>query len=516
MFLPQVVKSARVMKKAVARLVPYLEAEQAGRSTKGKILLATVKGDVHDIGKNIVSVVLQCNGYEVVDLGVMVPAERILESAQAERVDVVGLSGLITPSLDQMVHVAKEMERLSFTIPLLVGGATTSKTHTALRIEPSYGGATVHVPDASRAVGVIARLLDSEARDGYIADVRAELEEARRRRRGRGAGLLSLEQARRRRFRVDWAAYRPATPSHPGVHHWDIPVSELRPYIDWTPFFQAWELEGRYPSILEHPGIGGQAKTLLDEANALLDRMEGETGLRPTALVGLFPANGDGDDIELYADPARTEVAAVSHGLRQQFSKAGRESLCLSDFVAPRASDVPDWIGAFVVTVGRGVQDLVREFEASHDDYSAILAKALADRLAEALAEYAHERVRRELWAYAPHEELPNEELIAESYRGIRPAPGYPACPDHSEKRTIFRLLDAERRLGVRLTESCAMDPPASVSGWYFAHPAAHYFGVGRLGRDQVVDYARRKGVALQEAERWLSPALGYEPEVGS
>jgi 5-methyltetrahydrofolate--homocysteine methyltransferase len=512
MFLPQVVKSARVMKKAVAHLVPFLEAEQEGLSAKGRILLATVKGDVHDIGKNIVGVVLQCNGYDVVDLGVMVPAERVLEVARAERVDVVGLSGLITPSLDQMVHVAKEMERLSFDLPLLIGGATTSKAHTALRIEGCYSGATIHVADASRAVGVLGRLMDKHSRDEYVAEVRADFEVVRRRRRRSRTDLLAVEEARRRGFRADWAAYAPTTPRSPGVHRLDVSVAELRDYIDWTPFFQSWELKGTYPAILQDPAVGEHAANLLGDARSLLDRVEAERILRPKALVGLFGANAVGDDVELYVDHARSEVAAVMRGLRQQFAKGGRENLCVSDFIAPKSTKIPDWAGAFAVTAGEGVEGLVREFESKHDDYSAILAKAVADRLAEALAEYAHERVRRDLWGYAAQERLPHTDLISEAYQGIRPAPGYPACPDHSEKRTIFSLLNAEEALGIRLTESCAMDPPASVSGWYLAHPAAHYFGVGRLARDQVADYAHRKNISVEEAETWLAQSLAYEP----
>jgi 5-methyltetrahydrofolate--homocysteine methyltransferase len=513
MFLPQVVKSARVMKKAVAHLVPYLEAEQVGQEGKGKILLATVKGDVHDIGKNIVGVVLQCNGYEVVDLGVMVPAERILETARVEKVDVVGLSGLITPSLDQMVHVAKEMERLGFELPLLIGGATTSKAHTALRIEGCYHGPAVHVLDASRAVGVVGRLLDPKQKDAFLAEVRADYEEARRR---RAAGkdrteLLPIAEARARAFRTDWAAYEPASPRHPGVQVLGAAVADLRCTIDWTPFFHTWELKGKHPDILDDPRVGEQARSLLADAEAMLDLFQRETVVSPRAVVGLFPANAVGDDVELYADEERTATAAVIRGLRQQFAKSGRENLCLADFVAPRDTDVVDWAGAFAVTAG-SVDELVRAFEADRDDYSAILAKAVADRLAEAMAEWTHRHVRRELWGYAPAEELSNEHLIAEAYRGIRPAPGYPACPDHTEKRTLFSLLDVEARIGVGLTESCAMDPPSSVSGWYFAHPSARYFGIGRLGRDQVEDYAGRKGMTLEEAERWLSPNLGYEP----
>ncbi|MCG6954762.1 MAG: methionine synthase [Gemmatimonadetes bacterium] len=513
MFLPQVVKSARVMKKAVAYLVPFLEAEQAASSNKGKVLLATVKGDVHDIGKNIVGVVLQCNGYEVLDLGVMVPAERILEAAREEGADVVGLSGLITPSLDQMVHVAKEMERLGFDVPLLIGGATTSRAHTALRIEERYHGPTVHVLDASRAVGVLGRLLDPKTRDAFVTEVRADYAEVRRRRAERRdrADTLSLDEARRRAFRTDWTAYPAPRPAAPGIHVFDVPVAELRRWIDWTPFFRTWELEGVHPGILEDPEVGEQAGTLLADAGEVLDRIEAEGALHPRAVVGIFPANAVGDDVELYADDARSEVTAVVHGLRQQFAKGGRANLCLSDFVAPKGSGVADWMGAFAVTAGRGLDHLVDAFKDEHDDYSAIMAKAVADRLAEALAEYAHAKVRRELWGYAADESLDNAALIAEGYRGIRPAPGYPACPDHEEKHTLFAVLDVEANTGVRLTESCAMDPPASVSGWYIAHPAAHYFGVGRIGPDQVKDYAERKGMEVAEVERWLAPILGYE-----
>jgi 5-methyltetrahydrofolate--homocysteine methyltransferase len=514
MFLPQVVKSARVMKKAVAYLVPYLEAEQVGNEGKGKVLLATVKGDVHDIGKNIVGVVLGCNGYGVVDLGVMVPAEKILEAARAEKADVIGLSGLITPSLDQMVHVAQEMERLGFELPLLIGGATTSKAHTALKIEGRYHGPVVHVLDASRSVGVVGKLLDDKSREAFMADVRADYEETRKRRaqRREKRDLLSLDEARRRAFRTDWAAYEAPTPRAPGIHTFEVPLAELRETIDWTPFFQTWELRGSFPAIFDDEAVGEQARTLYDDARALLERMEAEGVLKPRGVVGLFPANAVGDDVELYTGEDRSEVLRVIHGLRQQFAKDGRENLCLSDFVAPRDSGVGDWAGAFAVTAG-SVARFVAAAEEAHDPYTAILAKSVADRVAEALAEHTHRRVRKELWGYAPRERLSNDELIAETYRGIRPAPGYPACPDHTEKRTLFSLLDVEETVGIHLTESCAMDPPPSVSGWYFAHPQAQYFGVGRLGSDQVADYARRKGMDVAEVERWLAPNLGYDPE---
>ncbi len=515
MFLPQVVKSARVMKRAVAYLVPYLEAEKTDASSKGRILLATVKGDVHDIGKNIVGVVLQCNGYEVVDLGVMVPAERILEAARAENVDVIGLSGLITPSLDQMVHVASEMQRTGFAAPLLIGGATTSKAHTAVKIEQCYEGATVHVLDASRAVGVVSTLLDPKRRDAFVRTTREEYAEERARRAGREAKseLLGIEEARARALAVDWTTYEPPQPACPGVHVVEMGVPELRGYIDWTPFFQAWELHGKYPDILDDPVVGEQARTLLADAEAMLDRLDTEGVATPKAALGLFRAAGEGDDIAVFDADGRERLATV-HGLRQQFAKkGGRENLAMADWVAPARSEPVDWIGAFAVTAGPGPEELARRLEADHDDYGAILVKALADRLAEALAERLHEEVRTRWWGYAAEESLDNDALIAERYRGIRPAPGYPACPDHTEKRTLFDLLDAEKAIGVRLTESYAMHPGASVSGWYLSHPDARYFGVGRVGPDQVASYAARKGWSVEEAERWLAPNLGYTPE---
>ncbi|HXE58576.1 MAG TPA: methionine synthase [Gemmatimonadales bacterium] len=518
MFLPQVVKSARVMKKAVAYLVPFLEAEKAanaGDGAKGKVLLATVKGDVHDIGKNIVGVVLQCNNYEVIDLGVMVPSARILETARREGVDLVGLSGLITPSLEEMSFVASEMEREGFTIPLLIGGATTSRVHTAVKIAPRYRGPVVHVPDASRAVGVAGNLLSPGLRDRFVAGVRREYAAIREAREDRGVGERrpSLEDARRNRLVLDWRATPPPPPCFTGVRRFDdYPLEELVERIDWTPFFQAWELKGRYPAILSDPGTGPAATALFRDAQALLDRMVRERLLTARGVVGLFPANAVGDDIELYADERRSRVLAVAHTLRQQMPRpAGRPHLALADFVAPREGGVLDYVGAFAVTAGHGLDELVAGFERSHDDYGAILAKALADRLAEAFAERLHERVRKELWGYAREEALDNDALIRERYQGIRPAPGYPACPDHTEKRTLFALLDAERAAGIRLTESCAMLPPASVSGWYLWHPAAHYFGVGKIDRDQVEDYARRKGMDVREVERWLAAHLAYE-----
>lgn len=512
MFLPQVVKSARVMKKAVAHLVPYLEAEKVDSSGKGRVLLATVKGDVHDIGKNIVGVVLQCNGYEVIDLGVMVPAERILEVAREEKVDVIGLSGLITPSLDQMVHVAREMTRLGYHEPLLIGGATTSKAHTAVKIEQHYDGPLVHVLDASRAVGVVAALLDDNRRDDFVAATREEFEQVRIRRSGRAARseLLSVEEARKRGRPGDWEEYEPPTPAEAGRHVIDdVTVSELREYIDWTPFFQAWEVHGKYPALLDDEVVGAQARELMADAEEMLAVLEQDPEMTLRAVVGLFPAQSVGDDIEVDGPAGRVTV----HGLRQQFAKGDRHNLALSDFVAPAESGRTDWIGAFAVTAGERPEELARGYEAAHDDYRAIMVKAIADRLAEAMAELMHARVRTSIWGYAPDERLANDALIAEGYRGIRPAPGYPACPDHTEKRTLFDLLDVKASIGVSLTESCAMTPGASVSGWYFSHPDSAYFGLGRIGRDQAEDYANRKGWSLSEVERWLAPNLGYEPE---
>ncbi|HIL90663.1 MAG TPA: methionine synthase, partial [Gemmatimonadetes bacterium] len=515
MFLPQVVKSARVMKKAVAYLVPFLEEEKAGKTQQPKILLATVKGDVHDIGKNIVGVVLECNGFNVIDLGVMVPAEQILETARKESVDVIGLSGLITPSLEHMVHIASEMERTGFETPLLIGGATTSRAHTALKIDGRYNGPTVHVLDASRAVGVVSKLLDKKSRESFLSEVQTEYQAERERRsqdRPR-ARLLSLAETRDKADRKVSEAYRITKPAEPGIQVTEVPISELRHYIDWTPFFHAWELSGKHPDILNDATVGDQARSLLSDAEDLLDRMEAEGRVRTKATLGIFPANARGDDVEIYTDDSRTQVCAVMHNLRQQFAKDGRPSQCLADYVATVDSNQADWIGAFVVTAGLGVSEVVRELEEANDDYTAILTKAVADRLAEALAELMHKRVRTDIWGYATNETFTNKELIRETYLGIRPAPGYPACPDHTEKGTIFELLDAEGTLGVQLTESYAMTPAASVSGWYLAHPSAKYFGVGRIGRDQIEDYARRKDWSIEEAERWLAPNLGYDPD---
>ena len=517
MFLPQVVKSARVMKKAVAYLVPFLEAEKAGAGprAKGKVLLATVKGDVHDIGKNIVGVVLQCNNYEVVDLGVMVPCAKILETAANERVDLIGLSGLITPSLEEMRFVAEELERSHTGLPLLIGGATTSKVHTAVKIAPSYSGPVVHVLDASRAVGVAGSLLSETLRPAFLSGIRSEYAEIRRARADRTAEgrIASLVEARAARMVPEGGA-EPPRPTFLGTRAFDrYPLDELVERIDWTPFFQTWELPGHYPAILSDPVTGAAAGSLFRDARVLLDRIVRENLLTARAVIGFWPADSEGDDIVLYADERRSRRLATIHTLRQQLVRAGsgRANLALADFVSPRQAGPPDFVGAFAVTAGHGLERLTAELEAAHDDYSAILARALADRLAEAFAERMHERVRRELWGYAPDEALDNASLIREDYQGIRPAPGYPACPDHTEKRTLFDLLDATAAAGIKLTESFAMLPAASVSGWYFWRPEARYFGVGKIGRDQVEDYARRKGTSPEEVERWLAASLGYD-----
>ena len=516
MFLPQVVKSARVMKKAVAHLIPFIDAEQSqsGSRSNGKIVLATVKGDVHDIGKKIVAVVLGCNNYEVVDLGVMVPFHKILDTAVEESADAIGLSGLITPSLDEMVTVAREMQGRGMNLPLLIGGATTSVAHTAVKIDPEYERVVVHVPDASRAVGVLNEVMKSDGRAALANRVADEYQRVRAARgsEGRASKGLPIEAARERRERFDWATTVCPPPSFTGVKTFgDYPLDELTVRIDWTPFFQAWEMKGRYPDILDDAKFGTEAARLFDDAQALLRRIVDERLFEARGVLGFFPASAVGDDVELYRDDSRQDVIAAFHFLRQQGDKTGgRPDFCLADFIAPKDSGVADHIGAFVVTAGVGLDGLVSRLEADHDDYNAIMAKALADRLAEAFAERMHERVRRELWGYAPEEGLTNEELVREKYQGIRPAPGYPACPDHTEKRTLFDLLSAEENTGVTLTESYAMWPAASVSGYYFSHPGSHYFGVGRIGRDQVEDYARRKGIARAEAERWLSPNLAY------
>ena len=521
MFLPQVVKSARVMKKAVAWLLPFMEEEKklSGNTSKsnGKIVMATVKGDVHDIGKNIVGVVLACNNFEVIDLGVMVPAQKILDTAIEEKADMIGVSGLITPSLEEMANVAREMKRRGFSIPLLIGGATTSRAHTAIKIEPHYETACVWVKDASRAVGVAQSLVSKELVDGFLAKVRSEYAEVRERHKHRGPGkkLVTLEHARGHRFTCDWASYDPPQPVQPGLTVFDdYNLAELRQSIDWTPFFQAWELAGHYPAILTDEVVGTQASELFADAQAMLDRIVAEKWLKARAVIGFWPAANRMDDVEIYTDETRVTPLATLHHLRQQADKpVERPNLCLADFVAPKEFGKPDWIGGFAVTAGLGIEQHLDRFHADHDDYSAIILKALADRLAESFAERMHQRVRKEFWGFVPDENLDNEALIAEQYQGVRPAPGYPACPDHTEKATLFRLLDATRNAGIELTEGFSMYPAAAVSGWYFSHPGSQYFVVGRLGRDQVADYARRKGWTLAEAERWLAANLDYDPD---
>ncbi len=523
MFLPQVVKSARVMKQAVAYLQPYMEAEKEASgetySTAGTILLATVKGDVHDIGKNIVGIVLQCNNYEVIDLGVMVPAQQILETARERKVDIIGLSGLITPSLDEMVNVATEMERAGFTLPLLIGGATTSRIHTALKISPTYkAGATVHVLDASRAVGVASNLLGEE-RDAFRSQVEADyvklIEQHSRSQADKRR--LSIADARKDRFAIDWTGYTPPRPAFLGTKIFkDYPIAELVPYIDWTPFFAAWEMVGTYPLLLDNPKYGEAATSLFNDAQAMLKQMVAENWLTANAVIGFWPANASTDDIEIYADDSRSDVRATLYSLRQQMERAsgGRQHVALADFVAPADTGLADFVGGFAVSTGFGEDAIAERFSRANDDYSKILSQSLADRLAEAFAERMHQRVRREFWAYVPGETLTPSDLIAEKYQGIRPAPGYPAQPDHTEKRTLFNLLDAEAETGIRLTESFAMWPPSSVSGLYFSHPDSHYFGVGRIGRDQIEDYAARKSWPVAKAERWLAAILGYDPDV--
>jgi len=552
MFLPQVVKSARVMKKAVAYLLPFIEAEKArtddaGKSN-GKIIMATVKGDVHDIGKNIVGVVLRCNNFDVVDLGVMVPAQKILEAAKAEHADMIGLSGVITPSLEEMSHIAKEMQRQKFEVPLLIGGATTSRAHTALKIEPHYKSPTVWVKDASRAVGVAQSLISKELVDAFMTKIRAEYVDIRERHKDRGPSkrLVSLEHARRQPFSGNWETYTPPTPVRPGVTVLDdYPLAELIEGIDWTPFFNTWELSGHYPQIFDDAVVGKQARELFADAQAMLKRIVAEKWLTARGVVGLWPATRVGDDVAILSllstgedarrasegsgsterrgSPApagapspdgRGETMSTVHFLRQQVDKPpGRPDFCLADFIAPREANVPDWIGGFAVTAGIGIETMLKEFERTHDDYSSILLKALADRLAEAFAERLHERVRKEFWGYAADETLGNDELVAEKYRGIRPAPGYPACPDHTEKATLFELLDAPKNTGIELTESFAMYPASAVSGWYFSHPDSQYFVVGRVTKEQVEDYARRNNWTLAEAELFLAPNLDFDPE---
>jgi 5-methyltetrahydrofolate--homocysteine methyltransferase len=517
MFLPQVVKSARVMKKAVAYLLPFMEEEkkQSGNTSRsnGKIVMATVKGDVHDIGKNIVGVVLACNNFEVVDLGVMVPAQKILDTAIAEHADMIGVSGLITPSLEEMANVAKEMKRREFKIPLLIGGATTSRAHTAIKIEPNYETACVWVKDASRAVGVAQSLVSKELVDGFLAKVRAEYAEVRERHRNRGPAkrLVSLKDARANGSKFDWKTYAPPAPNKPGITVIDdIPIPELLKVTDWTPFFQAWELHGHYPAILNDPVVGAQARELFDDAQKILKQIIDERWLRTKAVIGFWPVSRVGDDLELVDGDERV----VLHHLRQQADKpVERPNLCLADFIAPKETGVRDWIGGFAVTAGLGIEEHLERFRKDNDDYSAIILKALADRMAEALAEWTHREVRTKYWGFAPDEHLGNEDLIAEKWRGIRPAPGYPACPDHTEKATLFKLLDATNNADIELTEGFSMYPAAAVSGWYFSHPDSQYFVVGKLTKDQVEDYAERKGWTLAEAERWLSANLDYDPD---
>jgi 5-methyltetrahydrofolate--homocysteine methyltransferase len=527
MFLPQVVKSARVMKQAVAYLMPFMEEEKArnlangiagdGRNSAGKIVLATVKGDVHDIGKNLVGIVLQCNNFEVIDLGVMVPATKIIETAKAEGADIIGLSGLITPSLDEMSHLAGELERQGMKVPLLIGGATTSRVHTAVKIDPNYrGGPVVHVNDASRAVGVASSLMSPERREAYAAEVRADYAKisAAHFRAQADKKRLKLADARANAVAIDFAKSPPKKPAYLGIKTFaDYDLAELAEYIDWTPFFQTWELTGRFPAILDDPKVGEVARSLYDDARKMLDLIVKENWFKAQATIGFWPANADGDDIAVYADDSRKQKIATFHTLRQQLEKReGRFNAALSDFIAPDASGVPDYIGAFVVTAGIGEDVVADRFKNANDDYSSILCKALADRLAEAFAERMHARVRKEFWGYAPDEALSPDQLILEQYQGIRPAPGYPAQPDHTEKATLFSLLDAENTAGVKLTENYAMWPGSSVSGLYFSHPESFYFGVGKIERDQVEDYAARKGWSVAEAERWLAPVLNYIP----
>jgi 5-methyltetrahydrofolate--homocysteine methyltransferase len=539
MFLPQVVKSARVMKKAVAYLLPYIEDEKDGKTrAKGKILMATVKGDVHDIGKNIVGVVLQCNNFEVIDLGVMVPAQKILDTAKEENVDIIGLSGLITPSLDEMAHFAKEMERKGFDVPLLIGGATTSRVHTAVKIEPGYQGITIYVKDASRAVGVAQNLLSEDLKAPYVNKIKEEYEKVRAQHAGkqRKTEWLTLEQARDNKVKIDWETHHPTRPSlldnplplqgkgiNPSIvennghiifNFENFPLKELQNYIDWTPFFKTWELSGSYPKILDDKVVGEHAKNLFDDAQQMLKQLIDENWLQAKAVIGLFPANQiNDDDIEVYTDDSRTKVLTTLHHLRQQNQKPpGRPNQCISDFVAPKDTGLKDYIGAFACTAGLGIEEHIQRFEADHDDYQSIMLKALADRFAEAFAEYLHERVRKDFWGYASDESLSNHELVKEQYKGIRPAPGYPACPEHTEKSLLWKLIDPVTNAELALTESFAMMPAAAVSGWYFSHPDSKYFGVGKINRDQVESYAKRKSMAVEEAERWLSPNLGYDP----
>ena len=513
MFLPQVVKSARVMKKAVAYLQPYIELEKAGTGARaqGKVLMATVKGDVHDIGKNIVGVVLQCNNYEVIDLGVMVPCATLLQKAKELDVDIIGLSGLITPSLDEMVHVAKEMTRLGFTIPLLIGGATTSKAHTAIKIAPNYQHGVVYVPNASRSVSVVQSLISATQKPDYLARVNDEYRRAveQHQRARPGEKMLTLAEARDNKFKLDLSKVAPA-PKKPGIHIWqDVDLQTLRDFIDWTPFFLTWQLSGKFPAILNHPEVGIEARKVFQDANDLLDLMIGSRKVTGRAIFGLFPANSEGDDIIVYTDESRTVEKHRLYNLRQQLQlRNNAANSCLGDFIAPATSGVADYIGAFAVSTGFGADEFAAEFAAAHDDYNSIMVKALADRLAEALAEYLHQQVRKDYWGYAADETLDNEALIREAYQGIRPAPGYPACPEHTEKGTLFEMLNVTAQIGLELTESYAMWPGAAVSGWYFAHPDSKYFAVSKIDDDQLVDYAIRKNFTKEEAQMWLAPNL--------
>jgi 5-methyltetrahydrofolate--homocysteine methyltransferase len=510
MFLPQVVKSARVMKKAVAHLEPYIEQTKEKGSSNGKILLATVKGDVHDIGKNIVGVVLQCNNFDIVDLGVMVPAAKILKVAKDENVDMIGLSGLITPSLDEMVHVAKEMERLKFDLPLLIGGATTSKAHTAVKIEQNYSHPVVYVPNASRAVGVCQKLISKEHRPILAAKLAKEYEVVREQhaRKKPRSKPVTLQRARDNRFNCDWQVYQPPVPTQLGVLPVEAPLSELREYIDWTPFFLTWSLAGKYPRILNDEIVGEEAKSVFADAQAMLDKVCESGDLKAKGVCGLFPANSHIDDIEIYTNEQRNEIAHLSCHLRQQTEKPKGFNYCLSDYIAPKSSKRADYIGAFAVTAGIGEDDLAEAYKSAGDDYNAIMVKAIADRLAEAFAEYLHKKVRTDFWGFASAESLSNDDLIREKYQGIRPAPGYAACPEHTEKQVIWDLLDVEKHTGMKLTESYAMWPGASVSGWYFSHPYSRYFAVAQIQQDQLEDYAQRKEWSILEAERWLGPNI--------
>ena len=514
MFLPQVVKSARVMKRAVAYLDPFIEAEKEEGATNGKVVMATVKGDVHDIGKNIVGVVLQCNNYEVIDLGVMVPAEKILQTAIDEKADIIGLSGLITPSLDEMVHVAKEMTRRGFELPLMIGGATTSKAHTAVKIEPQYDKGVVYVNNASRAVGVVSSLLSNDLKPAFLEKTKAEYEKVREQqaRKKPRSKPVTIQRARDNAAKLDWDNYTPPVPKKLGVTEFkNVSIATLRKYIDWTPYFMTWSIAGKYPRIMDDEVVGEQARSLFKDANDMLDDLEKSGALQPLGVIGLFPANRVGDDIEIYTDETRKELLTTSCHLRQQTEKTDFANYCLADYIAPKGT--PDYFGAFAVTGGLEEDDLADAFDAKQDDYNKIMVKAVADRLAEAFAEYLHEQVRKEYWGYAADENLTNDELIRENYQGIRPAPGYPACPEHTEKKKIWQLLDTEKRIGMQLTSSYAMWPGAAVSGWYFSHPEAKYYAVAAVQKDQVEDYAKRTNMTLEEAERWLSPNLGYEPK---